>query len=91
MIDKHKILAGLVEYNELVRVVEVEDDFDFEDVKIAVNEDGVVGNLDFDGNRYFVTDLDEDPKVLVIQVRFPIEKVVAVFNMRYQPVIALLK
>jgi len=91
MINKHKILAGLVNDNELVRVIELPEEFDFEDVKVAVNQGGVVGNLDYDGDRYFVTDLDEDPKTLIVQVRFPVEKFLAVFNMRYQPVIALLK
>lgn len=90
MINKHAILAGLVKDKELVRVVEVDMDTMIGDIK---EEDGVVGPIGFDEGkqRYYVMDLDEDPEVLIIQVMFPIEKFVGVFNLRYQPVVAILQ
>lgn len=91
MIDKHKILKGIVDADDsLVRVKVCDMDCSFEDIALD-EKGGIVGNLVVLGDRYGVEDLDEDPNVVVIREKFPIEKVMAVVNLRYQPIIVLKK
>lgn len=86
MIDKHAILAGLV--GKQVRVKYA--DFGTEFGTMADDEQGgVVGNLVELGDRYGVEDTDEDPNVVIIREKFPIEKVLGVLNLRFQPVVVL--